>query len=41
MNLVGKKFNKLTVLSEHKIRKRIYCFCLCECGNTKDISKGS
>lgn len=41
MNLVGKKFNKLTVLSEHKIRKRIYCFCLCECGNTKDIRKDS
>lgn len=41
MNLVGQKFNKLTVLSEHKVGRRIYCSCLCDCGNIKDIRKDS
>lgn len=41
MNLVGQKFNKLTVLSEHKVGWRIYCSCLCDCGNIKDIRKDS
>ncbi|MCR4661904.1 MAG: hypothetical protein K5765_07930 [Clostridia bacterium] len=37
-NLIGKKFNKLTVI-DGPIRKKnkIYWTCQCECGNIKDI----
>lgn len=36
-NLVGKKFNFLTILSTCKIDKRDYCYCVCDCGKTKYI----
>lgn len=39
MNFTGKKFNKLTVLSEYKKENHIYCLCKCECGNIKPIRK--
>lgn len=39
MNLVGKKFNTLTVLSEYRKANHIYCVCKCDCGNIKDIRK--
>lgn len=38
-SLIGKKFNKLTILSvshekrNRDHRKRIYCKCKCDCGN--------
>lgn len=37
LNLKGKKFGKLTVLSLNKTDKYTYWDCLCECGNTKII----
>lgn len=39
MNLVGKKFNKLTVISEHRASGHIYCLCRCDCGKIKSIRK--
>ena len=33
IDLVGKKFGRLTVLDSVKIKKRLYWFCLCDCGN--------
>ena len=36
---IGKKINKLTVLSYLKKDKRIYFNCSCECGNIKIIRK--
>lgn len=41
INLVGKKFGKLTVLEETDKRtknKKILWLCQCECGNTNEIS---
>lgn len=39
-NLVGKKFNRWTVISfsHKKERNRYYWNCLCECGNTAKVS---
>lgn len=41
-SIVGNKYNRWTVLSCCRIKKankeRIYCTCICECGNTKDVS---
>src|SRR3990172_439815 len=40
-NLVGKKFNKLTVISKTEKRNSIRCIiwiCLCECGNLCEVS---
>lgn len=37
--IVGKTFNRLTVISEHKKDNIIYCFCVCLCGNVKDIRR--
>lgn len=39
MNLIGKKFNKLIVISEHRANGRIYCLCRCDCGKIKSIRK--
>lgn len=38
-NIVGKKFNRLTVLEKTRINKQYtpYWLCLCECGNKKEI----
>lgn len=34
LNLIGKVFNRLTVLKEAPIRKqKSFWFCLCKCGN--------
>ncbi len=38
-NLIGKKFNKLLILSEIKKNNELYCECLCDCGNKKIIRK--
>ena len=38
-NVVGKKFNKLTVLEEISKNGVIYCRCQCECGQEKIIKK--
>ena len=40
-NSIGKKYNKLLVLSEIKKGKLLYCRCKCDCGNVKDIQKYS
>lgn len=39
-DLTGKKFDKLTVISEVKERKKgcIYWLCLCSCGNKKEVA---
>lgn len=41
--LIGQRFGNLTVVDIVRIvqsgRKRIYCRCKCDCGNTKDIYK--
>ena len=34
---VGKKYNRLTVLSEFRKDNQVWVHCLCDCGNTKDI----
>lgn len=39
MNVIGKKFNKLTVLSEFRKNNRIYCKCKCDCGEITEIRK--
>ena len=38
-NLTGKRFGRLTVLSqlEHRQNKRIVWNCMCDCGNYKDV----
>ncbi|MDR6124045.1 hypothetical protein QFZ87_003642 [Bacillus sp. SLBN-46] len=33
LNLVGKKYNLLTVVSQETIEGRTYCWCRCDCGN--------
>lgn len=35
--LIGSKFNMLTVLSQYSDGKRTICTCICECGNKKDV----
>lgn len=40
VNSTGKKYNSLTVLSETKKNNKIYCECLCDCGNIKLVRKG-
>lgn len=37
--LIGLKFNKLTILNANfnKKKRQTYCYCLCECGNYKLI----
>lgn len=38
LNLVGQKFNRLTVTSKGKTEKRrVFWNCLCDCGNTKEV----
>lgn len=37
VNIVGFKFNKLTVTSFSHIDKRAYWNCICECGNEKIV----
>lgn len=32
------KYNKLTVLSKFKKGARVFCLCLCDCGNTSRVS---
>ena len=43
INIIGKKYNKLTVIDEKRVqckdRVRYYLICLCECGNRKQIEK--
>lgn len=40
-NLIGKKFNKLTVIKfDHNKNGRRYWLCKCECGNTHVVSTG-
>ena len=34
---IGKKINKLTVISLRKHGRRVYAICKCDCGNTKEI----
>ena len=37
-DLTGQKFGRLTVIKSFTKNKRIYCECICECGNkTKKI----
>lgn len=31
--LIGQKFNKLTVLSIYRDKYKVFCTCLCDCGN--------
>jgi hypothetical protein len=41
INLIGKTFGKLTVISKSFTKKsRIYWKCKCQCGNEKDIDGG-
>lgn len=38
IEMVGKKFNRLTVLElSHKMKRKPYWICKCDCGNTKVI----
>lgn len=40
---IGKKFNRLIIVDEYRntINSRIYCKCLCDCGNYKDMLKSN
>lgn len=40
VDCIGKKFNRLTVLSEFKKNKKYRLKCLCDCGNIIEADKG-
>lgn len=39
INCIGKKFNRLTVISELKKNNRYYLKCMCDCGNIIEAEK--
>lgn len=39
IEIVGQKMNKLLVLEEFKKNNRLYCKCVCDCGNKVIVSK--
>lgn len=39
INCIGKKFNRLTVVSEFKKNNIYYLKCICDCGNTTEAQK--
>lgn len=37
--LIGQKFNKLTILSTYRDKNKVFCICLCDCGNICSVLK--
>ena len=37
-SVIGKKFNRLTVIGEYSKNKRVIRHCLCDCGNETDVT---
>lgn len=40
INLLGKKYNRLTVISQKRISGKTYCECICDCGKVITVWAG-
>ena len=40
-NMIGHKYNKLTVISQYRKDKTTFCVCKCECGNSITVRQGN